>query len=89
MLDRTSVRRSVSPSRDNIIIVSPDGATRVAGLLAPIEKYRAFVVRAKIAWFASRDHVATQRGDATIVEYRWDMEWRSEGAAHEATGARS
>jgi hypothetical protein len=86
MLDRMPVRRSVSPSRADIIVVSPDGATRVAGLVAAVENYRAFMVRAKIAWFASRDHVVTERGDAAIVEYRWDREWRSEGAAHEATG---
>lgn len=46
------------------------------------------MVRAKIAWFASGDHVVTERGAAAIVGYRWDMEWRSEGASHEATGAR-
>lgn len=86
MLDRTSARRSVSHSRADIIIVSPDGATGVAGLSAAVENYRAFMVRAKIVWFASRDHVVTERGDAAIVGYRWDMEWRSEGATHEATG---
>jgi len=75
--------------RADIIVVSPDGATRVAGLSAAVENYRAFMVRAKMVWFASRDHVVTERGDAAIVEYRGDMDWRSEGAAHEATGGRS
>ena len=86
MLDRASVRRSVSLSRADIIVVSPDGATCVASLDVAVENYRAFMVRAKIAWFASRDHVVTERGDAAIVEYRWDLAWRPEDAAHEATG---
>src|SRR3990167_10904463 len=88
MLDRTSVRRSVSLSRADIIVVQTDGATRVAGLVGAVANHRTFMVRATIACFASRDHVVTERGDAAIVEYRWDMDWRSEGAAHEATGAR-
>ncbi len=75
--------------RADIIVVSPDGATRVAGLAAAVENHRAFMLRAKIAWFASGDHVVTERGDAGIVEYQWDIDWRLEGAAHDATGARS
>jgi len=55
MLDRTPVRRSVSPSRADIIVDQTDGETRVAGLVAAVENYRAFMVRAKIAWFASGD----------------------------------
>ena len=70
----------------DIVIVSPDGATRVAGLFAAVESYRSFMARSKVAWFAARDHVVTERGDAAIVEYRWDMAWRSDGVAHEASG---
>jgi ketosteroid isomerase-like protein len=70
----------------DIVVVSPDGGTRLQGLPAAVESYRSFMARAKIAWFASRDHVVTERGDAAIVEYRWDMAWRSEGGAHEASG---
>ena len=74
MLDRTSVRRSLSSSRADIIVVSPNDTTGVAGRSAAVENYRAFMVRAKIVWFASRDHVVTERGDAAIVEYRWDRD---------------
>jgi len=83
------VRRSVSPSRADIILVSPNDATRVTGLLAAVEAYRAIMVRAKIAWFASRDHDVTERGDAAMVEYRWDREWAVGGRCARATGARS
>jgi ketosteroid isomerase-like protein len=70
----------------DVVVVAPDGATRLEGLSAAVESYRSFMVRAKIAWFKSRDHVVTERGDAAIVEYRWNMAWRTDGAAHEATG---
>lgn len=70
----------------DIVVVSPDGVTRLAGLLAAVDSYRAFMERAKVGWFKSNDHVVTERGDAAIVEYRWNMAWRSDGVAHEATG---
>ena len=70
----------------DVILVSPDGKTRLTGLSAAVESYRAFMACAKIERFDSRDHVVTERGDAAIVEYRWDMAWRSDDAAHEAAG---
>jgi len=70
----------------DVVVVSPDGATRLKGLVAAVESYRSFMVRAKVAWFAAHDHIVTERGDAAIVEYRWDMAWRSDDAAHEASG---
>lgn len=70
----------------DVVFVSPSGETRLEGLAAAVESYRSFMERAKIAWFAARDHAVTERGDAAIVEYRWDTAWRSDGVAHEASG---
>lgn len=70
----------------DVVVVSLDGATRLEGLAAAVESYRSFMVRAKVAWFAARDHVVAERGDTAIVEYRWDTAWRSTGATHEASG---
>jgi ketosteroid isomerase-like protein len=70
----------------DVVVVAPDGKTRLEGLSAAVESYRAFMARAKVERFDTRDYVVTERGDAAIVEYRWDMTWRSDGASHAATG---
>jgi hypothetical protein len=45
----------------DIVVVSPDGVTRLAGLSAAVDSYRTFMARAKVGWFKSNDHVVTER----------------------------
>ena len=72
---------------DDVVIVAPGGQTRVKGLPAAIESYREFMGRSRVGRFATSDHVVTERGDAAVVEYKWEMAWESDGAGHDATGS--
>src|SRR5579864_6336328 len=70
----------------DIVMVAPGGAARIEGLPGAIQSYRAFMDCSRIGLFHASDHIVSERGDTTIIEYRWDMVWRSEGTSHEATG---
>jgi ketosteroid isomerase-like protein len=70
----------------DVVMVAPGGQGRIAGLEAATESYREFMERAEISRYRTSGHIVTERGDAAVVEYGWDMEWRSDGSSHKATG---
>jgi ketosteroid isomerase-like protein len=72
---------------DDVVMVAPNGQSRMNGLPAAIESYREFMDRSRVRRFVTSDHVVTERGDAAVVEYKWEMTWESDGAAHDATGS--
>ena len=71
---------------EDVVFVAPGGKHRSVGLAPAIESYRQFLSRAQVTRFQTQDHVVTQRGDAAIVEYAWQMTWVVEGAEHTETG---
>jgi ketosteroid isomerase-like protein len=72
---------------DDVVMVAPGGQTRVTGLPAAIDSYREFMERSVVRRFATSDHIVTERGDAAVVEYQWEMAWENDGAAHDAVGS--
>lgn len=36
--------------------------------------------------FETRGHVVTLRGEAAVIEYKWEMAWTAGGAAHAEVG---
>jgi ketosteroid isomerase-like protein len=71
----------------DVVMVAPGGHTRMNGLAAAIDSYREFMGRSLVRRFATSDHIVTERGDAAVVEYKWEMAWESDGTAHDATGS--
>ena len=71
---------------DDVVMVAPGGRHRIEGLSAAVDSYRDFMGRSRVHRFDTSGHVVTERGDAVVVEYDWEMGWDSEGSTHEATG---
>lgn len=71
---------------ENIAIVAPDGGARTAGIEAAIDSYREFLERSEVTRYETSDTIVTERGDTAILEYRWAMDWTSDGTAHTAEG---
>jgi ketosteroid isomerase-like protein len=70
----------------DVVFVSPDGVHRGEGSAHAIESYRQFLSHAQVKRFETSDHIVTLRGDTAIVEYRWQMDWTSDGADYSETG---
>jgi ketosteroid isomerase-like protein len=70
----------------DVVMVAPGGQGRIEGLDAAADSYREFKERAQVHHYRTSGHLVTQRGDAAIVEYGWDMDWDSDGSSHSATG---
>ena len=71
---------------DDVVFVAPGGKFRKEGIDYAIESYRQFTSQARIDRFETRDYFVTQRGDAAIVDYAWDMAWAAGGTDHQETG---
>ena len=70
----------------DVVMVAPGGQGRMLGLAAAIDSYREFMGRAEVSRYETSDIRVTERGDAAVVEYAWDMAWSDGGERHEATG---
>lgn len=70
----------------DVVFVSPDGKGRATGLETAIESYRQFAAFASVERFVTFDHTVTQRGEAAVVEYRWEMTWVASGERHDDVG---
>ncbi len=64
---------------DDVVIVAPDGKTRLEGLAAAMESYREFMAISSVEHYTTSDHTVTHRDDTVIVEYQWTMAWTSAG----------
>jgi hypothetical protein len=71
---------------EEVVMVAPGGQGRMEGLDAAVESYREFMSRSHVDRYETSGHIVTERGDAAVVEYGWDMEWESDGAGHSASG---
>lgn len=67
------------------VVISVPGVAPVVGIEAVIDTYRDFMSRCEVLSYEPAGHVETIRGDAAIVEYRWDMVWQE--AKEEITAA--
>ncbi len=74
----------------DVVFVAPGGERRGErrgeGLTLAIESYRQFMAHAQVKRFETADHVVTPRGDTTVVEYRWQMDWTAAGADYSEKG---
>ena len=70
----------------DVVFVAPGGAPRSQGLEPAIESYRQFMSHVQVRSFQTSDHVVTVRGDAAVVEYRWQMAWAAAGRENAETG---
>jgi ketosteroid isomerase-like protein len=71
---------------EDVTFVSPDGKSRATGLETAVESYRQFAAHASVERFVTFDHIVTQRGEAAVVEYRWEMTWVASGERHDDVG---
>lgn len=71
---------------EDVVIVAPGGGARTAGIAAAIESYHEFMGRSAVTRYETSDIIVTERGDTAIIEYRWAMDWTSDGTAHTADG---
>ncbi len=71
---------------DDVVFVTPDGVTRLEGLAAAVQSYREFTASSSVERYATANHIVTQRGDAAVIEYGWEMAWTSAGAGYNDTG---
>ena len=71
---------------DDVVIVAPDGKTRLEGIAAAVESYREFTVSSLVEHYVTSNHIVTQRGNTAIVEYQWSMAWTSAGVDYNDTG---
>ena len=70
----------------DVVMVAPDGRSRMEGIAAAVDSYRAFMTRCRVDAFDDRDHRVTLRGDAAVVEYAWHMTWYDGEARHDDHG---
>ncbi len=70
----------------DVVFVAPGGTQRIEGLPAAIDSYRAFMSASDVQRFEPSDFKITERGDAAVAEYDWDMAWTSDGNAFAETG---
>lgn len=70
----------------DVVFVAPGGAHRSEGLAPAIESYRQFLSHARVSRFETSDRIVTLRGDAAVIEYRWQMEWTVAGSDHSERG---
>jgi ketosteroid isomerase-like protein len=71
---------------DDVVIVAPDGKTRLEGIAAVVESYREFTVSSLVEHYITSGYIVTHRGGAAVIEYRWEMAWTSAGADYDDTG---
>jgi ketosteroid isomerase-like protein len=70
----------------DVVMAAPGGRGRIEGLESAADSYREFMERAQLHRYRTSGHTVTERGDAAVVEYDWDMAWDSDGSSHDATG---
>ena len=71
---------------DDVVVVAPDGKTRLEGLAAAVESYREFTVASLVEHYTTANHVVTRRGDTVVIEYQWQMAWTSAGTDYNDAG---
>src|SRR3954451_16939733 len=71
---------------DDIVIVAPDGKTRLEGIAAVVESYREFTVSSLVEHYITSGYIVTHRGGTAVIEYRWEMAWTSAGVDYSDTG---
>jgi len=71
---------------EDVVFVGPGGNPRSEGIALAIESYRRFTSNAQVTRFQTGDHLVTQRGDAAVVEYAWQMSWVAAKKEHNETG---
>lgn len=70
----------------DVVIVAPGGAGRAEGIEAAIDGYRRFMASTCVKRFEACDYIVTERGDAVVVEYRWEIAWKNADEANQAFG---
>ena len=70
----------------DVVMVAPDGRTRMEGIGPAVDSYRGFMTRCRVDAFDDRDHCVTLRGDTAVVEYAWSMVWYDGATRHEDQG---
>jgi hypothetical protein len=71
---------------DDVVIVAPDGKTRLEGLAAAVESYREFTASSLVEHYITSGYIVTHRGDTAVIEYQWEMAWTSAGVDYNDTG---
>ena len=71
---------------DDVVMVAPGGIHRAEGLAEAISSYREFMSRSTVDKFATAERVVTERGDTAVIEYSWEMSWRTGVAEYEESG---
>jgi ketosteroid isomerase-like protein len=71
---------------EDVVMVPPGDGKRIRGLEAAVESYREFMSRSEVRRYCTSGHVVTERGDAAVMEYDWDMAWECDGILREAIG---
>ena len=71
---------------EDSVLVAPGGQVRIEGVDAAIESYRELMSHSHVRRYATADHAITLRGNAAVVEYRWEMVWSGDGPEHNEAG---
>lgn len=71
---------------DDVVIVAPDGQTRLEGLAAAVESYREFMTSSSVEHYTILNPVVTHRDDTAVIEYQWSMAWTSAGIDRDDKG---
>jgi ketosteroid isomerase-like protein len=71
---------------DDIVIVAPDGKTRLEGIAAAVASYREFTVSSLVEHYVTSNNIVTLRGDTAVIEYQWNMAWTGAGVDYNDAG---
>ncbi len=71
---------------EHVVMVAPGGEHRLNSLAAAIDSYRTFMGGSSVQRFHPSNYTVTERGNAAVIEYAWDMAWTGGDASHEAKG---
>ena len=71
---------------DDIVMVAPDGKTRLEGIAATVASYREFTVSSSVEHYVTSNHVVTLRSDTAVIEYQWNMAWSNAGMDYNDAG---
>jgi uncharacterized protein (TIGR02246 family) len=71
---------------EDMMLVAPGFAARLAGRKASVETFREFMNRAAVTSYLEDDLRVSIYGDTAIADYAWEMTWTDADQPHRQTG---
>lgn len=71
---------------EDIVLVAPGFAARLAGREASIETFREFMNRAAVTSYLEDDLRVSINGDTAVADFAWEMTWTDADTPHRQRG---